>query len=174
MKGARDFLIANQPLPDAKDVSQEALTSFVAIIDEFDSTPDDGLIPLLLGAMGDGFGAGTYQVLSHMLAERPRDVLESPLKGAFASPHAGTRFSAASVAAGTHDEVYASSLVKLLDDVDADVRWAATSAMASMPCPIVDRAFRSHIERFRDESVGEPSDSFDSVAVTAKAGPGRE
>ncbi|MCA3022307.1 MAG: hypothetical protein ACK5RJ_12195 [Burkholderiales bacterium] len=79
---ARAFLIEHQPLPSTRTISDELIAEFEQISKHLAAHPDSSLLPLLLGALGEGSGHGAYQRIDDTLRAHPiDDVLQAIQQG---------------------------------------------------------------------------------------------
>lgn len=128
-EAAIQFLEANQPLPPDSKLSQTVIDRFDEVRLYFLETPDPICVPLLLNAFGDGDGFGVYQLVEDVLLRQNRDQVIRNLLVSLESNYRGVRYWSSQIAANFPDEALVPALVRLLDEDDFDMKYAALTAL---------------------------------------------
>lgn len=142
-------------MPDDDQLTEEEAVAFDEARLACSEARDPRCIPLLLGAFGEGFGFGTYQLVEDAIRQFSLDEVEEHLVRALCSPHTGVRYWVAQVAESFTSDAIAEALMARLDDENADVRIAAATALLGQRSRRVRRALREACIRERDPEVRE-------------------
>jgi hypothetical protein len=120
-----EFLVANQPLPPTKLLSQNQLDSYDEARRYFLSNLDNRCIPLFLGSFGEGDGCGLYQLIPDVLALHDHGVVVPHLKNALSSQSDSIKYWSAQVAARIRCADLLPELFTMFTHENPDLRTSA-------------------------------------------------
>lgn len=119
------------------------------------ASPDITCIRPFLGAFGDGNGWGVYQLAGGVLRSHPRNEIDEALAEALTSPHRSVRYWNAQLAAEFPSVMLVPMLLRLLDEDDRDLKYAALTALEQSSDASVASELEYFIRREPDEELRE-------------------
>lgn len=126
------FLKIHQPMPNDDELTEEVIDQYDSAIKFLKNYPILKCLPLILNSFGEYDGFGVYQTVEDVIVKFPYEDVVKYLKEALSSNYSGVKYWCAQIATLFPDRRLASSLSKLLDDSNSDIRMAAAVALLSI------------------------------------------
>lgn len=126
---ALNFLRSHQPLPPDHELDEDTIVRFDKVREFFENNPDPACIQLLLNSFGEGSGFGVYQLVGGTLLMQDKGLVIKELHSALRNPNKGIRLWSAEIASLFPDNSLLEPLVRLLDEDDFDLKYAALTAL---------------------------------------------
>jgi hypothetical protein len=151
---ALDFLRVHQPLPSGRGKADDSLIArFDEVRKHFLAHPDPRCVPLLLGAMGDGYGHGVYQLVEDTLRAHPDEVVVASLLTTLEHPIAPVRCWSAHTAMCYPRPELVPALVRMLKRENPEEQLWAASALARVETDDVRRVLADALVWVTDNEV---------------------
>lgn len=138
------FLQEHQPLPPDRHMKKDMIERYDDVRRFLAANPDVTCVRPFLGAFGDGDGLGVYQLAGGVLRSHPRTEVDQALAEALVSPHRSVRYWNAQLAAEFPSSGLVPLLLRLLDEDDRDIKYAALTALEQSS----DASVVQELERF--------------------------
>lgn len=128
---AISFLQKNQPMPDDKSLSQEAIDTYCEVLSYIKENPDNDFIALILNSFGEWDGFGVYQTVEDIIMEFDQKKVINVLKESLQSGYDSVRYWCAQISGlFTNDELII-PLSKIVKDENSDIRISAYISLSN-------------------------------------------
>lgn len=152
-KEALQFLSEHQPMPPDQELTERDIALYNAAREVLFHDSEESSLPLILNSFGDGAGFGVYQLVEDVIARHPPTVVVPHLIRALGSPHRSVRYWNAQIASRFPSTDLIEPLVRLLEERDHDLSYAAVTALEQIKDDRVVLKLQEALQRQSDPDI---------------------